>query len=81
MSAPDISDVADNKAGAALERAFRNPPGAFVPAVCHFRKERFGFGLALSRQTLLDHGGDLWVENLWVENHGAGAHFPLRLPG
>jgi len=39
-------------------------------------KNGLGLGLALSRQTLLDHGGDLWVEN-----HGTGAHFRLRLPG
>ena len=40
-------------------------------------KNGLGLGLALSRQTLLDHGGDLWVEN----NAGGGARFRLRLPG
>jgi signal transduction histidine kinase len=40
-------------------------------------KNGLGLGLALSRQTLLDHGGDLWVE----DNAGGGAHFRLRLPG
>ena len=39
-------------------------------------KNGLGLGLALSRQTLLDHGGDLWVEN----NAGGGARFRLRLP-
>lgn len=39
-------------------------------------KNGLGLGLALSRQTLLDHGGDLWVEN----NGGGGARFHLRLP-
>jgi signal transduction histidine kinase len=32
-------------------------------------------GLALSRQTLLDHGGDLWVDG-----EGPGAEFHMRLP-
>ena len=35
-----------------------------------------GLGLALSRQTVLDHGGDLWIGD---ENE-AGAHFRLKLP-
>ena len=39
-------------------------------------KNGLGLGLALSRQTLLDHGGDLWVEN----NATGGARFRLRLP-
>jgi len=39
-------------------------------------KNGLGLGLALSRQTLLDHGGDLWVET----NGASGAHFHLRLP-
>ena len=39
-------------------------------------KNGLGLGLALSRQTLLDHGGDLWVENV----PSGGARFRLRLP-
>jgi signal transduction histidine kinase len=38
-------------------------------------KNGLGLGLALSRQTLLDHGGDLWAES-----NGVGAHFHIRLP-
>ncbi|HEU5020416.1 MAG TPA: ATP-binding protein [Bryobacteraceae bacterium] len=38
-------------------------------------KNGLGLGLALSRQTLLDHGGDLWAES-----NGTGAHFHIRLP-
>ena len=34
-----------------------------------------GLGLALSRQTLLDHGGDMWADA-----NGPGARFCLRLP-
>jgi two-component system sensor histidine kinase HydH len=40
------------------------------------RKAGLGLGLALSRQTVLEHGGDLWVE----DGKGGGAHFRLRLP-
>jgi signal transduction histidine kinase len=35
-----------------------------------------GLGLALSRQTVLDHGGDLWVD----KNAKRGARFVMRLP-
>ncbi|HWF09344.1 MAG TPA: ATP-binding protein [Bryobacteraceae bacterium] len=41
------------------------------------RKNGLGLGLALSRQTVLEHGGDLWVEDAGT---GGGAHFRLRLP-
>jgi signal transduction histidine kinase len=40
------------------------------------RKSGMGLGLALSRQTLLDHGGDLWLD----ASYTAGARFCLRLP-
>jgi signal transduction histidine kinase len=33
-----------------------------------------GLGLALARQTVLDHGGDMWTES------AAGARFVFRLP-
>jgi signal transduction histidine kinase len=39
-------------------------------------KNGLGLGLALSRQTLLDHGGDLWAE----ETESSGARFRLRIP-
>jgi signal transduction histidine kinase len=39
-------------------------------------KNGLGLGLALSRQTVLDHGGDLWAE----ETDSSGARFRLRLP-
>jgi len=38
-------------------------------------KNGLGLGLALSRQTVLDHGGDLWAEDA-----ESGARFRLRLP-
>jgi signal transduction histidine kinase len=39
-------------------------------------KGGLGLGLALSRQTVLDHGGDLWIE----DGKTVGAHFRLKLP-
>jgi signal transduction histidine kinase len=50
----------------------------FQPFVTLGKKNGLGLGLALSRQTLLDHGGDLWVDG--VERTGAGAEFHMRLP-
>ena len=47
----------------------------FQPFVTAGKKNGLGLGLALSRQTLLDHGGDMWVDT-----HGPGARFFLRLP-
>jgi signal transduction histidine kinase len=49
----------------------------FQPFVTLGKKNGLGLGLALSRQTLLDHGGDLWVNG--AENAG-GAEFHMRLP-
>jgi signal transduction histidine kinase len=47
----------------------------FQPFVTFGKKNGLGLGLALSRQTLLDHGGDLWVNA-----SGPGAEFHMRLP-
>lgn len=47
----------------------------FQPFVTFGKKNGLGLGLALSRQTLLDHGGDLWVNG-----NGPGAEFQMRLP-
>lgn len=47
----------------------------FQPFVTAGKKNGLGLGLALSRQTLLDHGGDIWVDG-----NGPGARFSLRLP-
>jgi two-component system nitrogen regulation sensor histidine kinase NtrY len=48
----------------------------FQPFVSAGKKNGIGLGLALSRETVLDHGGDLWAD-LSVPS---GARFVLRLP-
>jgi len=47
----------------------------FEPFATAGKKNGLGLGLALSRQTLLDHGGDMWADH-----DGPGACFRLRLP-
>jgi signal transduction histidine kinase len=51
----------------------------FQPFVTGGKKNGLGLGLALSRQTLLDHGGDIWIDN-GEAGQGGGARFYLRLP-
>ena len=48
----------------------------FEPFVSAGKKNGLGLGLALSRQTVLDHGGDMWAES----EPGQGACFRFRLP-
>jgi signal transduction histidine kinase len=48
----------------------------FQPFVTARKRNGLGLGLALSRQTVLEHGGDMWVESVT----GRGAHFYFRLP-
>ncbi len=51
-------------------------PQLFQPFVTAGKKTGMGLGLAFSRQTVVDHGGDLWVD----PRHRQGARFMLRLP-
>lgn len=51
-------------------------PGLFQPFSSFGKKNGLGLGLALSRQTVLDHKGEMWAE----PNGSAGARFCLRLP-
>jgi signal transduction histidine kinase len=48
----------------------------FQPFVSSGKRNGLGLGLALSRQTILDHGGDMWAES----EPGLGARFCFRLP-
>lgn len=55
------------------EQAWQN---LFRPFASYGKKNGLGLGLALSRQVLLDHGGDLWVE----KQASSGARFTMRIP-
>jgi signal transduction histidine kinase len=46
----------------------------FEPFVTADKHDGLGLGLALARQTVLNHGGDMWTEP------AAGARFVIRLP-
>jgi signal transduction histidine kinase len=46
----------------------------FEPFVTAGKENGLGLGLAFSRQAVLDHGGDMWVEP------AAGARFVIRFP-
>lgn len=48
----------------------------FQPFVTAGKKNGLGLGLALSRQTVMDHGGEIWADS----NGSGGAKFFLRLP-
>ncbi|HEU0142725.1 MAG TPA: ATP-binding protein [Bryobacteraceae bacterium] len=48
----------------------------FQPFTTRGKKNGLGLGLALSRQTVLDHGGDIWA----ASEQGRGAKFCLRFP-
>jgi signal transduction histidine kinase len=49
----------------------------FQPFVTAGKRDGLGLGLAFTRQTVLDHGGDIWVDRA----PGGGTRFSLRLPG
>jgi signal transduction histidine kinase len=46
----------------------------FEPFVTAGKENGLGLGLAFSRQSVLDHGGNMWTEP------AAGARFVIRLP-
>ena len=68
-----IVQVQDNGPGIAPE--IRS--SLFQPFVSAGKRNGLGLGLALTRQTVLEHGGDMWVES----EPGRGARFLFRLPG
>ncbi|MGA2593678.1 MAG: ATP-binding protein, partial [Bryobacteraceae bacterium] len=67
-----MAEVRDNGPGIAPE--IRD--SLFEPFASAGKRNGLGLGLALSRQTVLDHGGDMWEES----EPGHGACFHLRLP-
>lgn len=77
-----ITAVREN--GSAVVRVSDTGPGVapelrermFQPFATSGKRGGLGLGLALSRQTVLDHGGDMWVES----EPGQGATFIFRLP-
>jgi signal transduction histidine kinase len=58
--------------GPGIPRAIRDQ--LFQPFVTAGKQDGLGLGLALSRQTVLNHGGDIWTEP------ATGARFVIRLP-
>jgi signal transduction histidine kinase len=68
-----VIEVEDSGRGIA-EEAW---PKLFQPFASFGKKNGLGLGLALSRQTLLDHAGDLWADK---RNGSAGARFFIRIP-
>ena len=85
---PDTGEVritAEVRDGSAVVHVEDTGPGIapeiraqlFQPFVSLGKRNGLGLGLALSRQTVLDHGGDMWVESV----PGRGARFSFRLPG
>jgi len=64
--------VEDNGPGIAPEIVER----LFHPFVTARKRNGMGLGLAFARQTVLDHGGDLWLD----AGFRGGARFCLRLP-
>ncbi|MBI2680929.1 MAG: HAMP domain-containing histidine kinase, partial [Candidatus Solibacter usitatus] len=67
-----LVEVSDNGPGIAPQVQAH----MFQPFASSGKKDGLGLGLALSRQTVIDHGGDMWVES----KPGLGAHFFFRLP-
>jgi signal transduction histidine kinase len=65
-----LIDVEDT--GPGIPRGIRER--LFEPFVTAGKDHGLGLGLALSRQTVRDHGGDMWTER------STGAHFVIRLP-
>ena len=84
-SGGEVRITAELRDGAVVVRVEDNGPGIapeirsqlFQPFVTAGKKNGLGLGLALSRQTVLEHGGDMWVES----KPGRGARFCFRLPG
>lgn len=64
--------VAIEDTGPGIPREIRHK--VFEPFVTAGKENGLGLGLAISRQAVLDHGGDMWIEP------AAGARFVIRFP-
>src|SRR5580658_3461531 len=64
--------IAVEDTGPGIPRGIRER--LFEPFVTAGKEHGLGLGLALSRQTVLDHGGDMWTEP------ASGARLVIRLP-
>jgi signal transduction histidine kinase len=64
--------VAIEDTGPGIPHEIRNR--VFEPFVTAGKENGLGLGLAFSRQAVLDHGGDMWIEP------AAGARFVIRIP-
>jgi len=81
----DVSISASLEGGSVVVQVQDTGPGIapeiraslFQPFVTAGKRNGLGLGLALTRQTVIEHGGDLWVES----EVGRGARFVFRLPG
>jgi signal transduction histidine kinase len=80
----DLRISAQAQPGSVLVRVEDTGPGIapeirsklFQPFVTAGKRNGLGLGLALSRQTVMEHGGEMWVES----PPGRGAQFLFRLP-
>ncbi len=78
-----VAISAEERGGSLVVRVRDTGPGIapeirgrlFQPFVTARKKSGLGLGLALARQAVVDHGGDMWVE----EADGRGACFSFRL--
>ena len=68
-----LVEVRDNGPGIAPEIRGQ----LFQPFVSAGKRNGLGLGLTVTRQTVMDHGGELWAES----EPGQGARFCFRLPG
>ncbi len=71
----DVVALAVQDSGPGLNPAIW--PRLFEPFVTEGKRRGMGLGLALSRQTVRDHGGDLLAD---PPSPGSGARFVIRLP-
>ena len=68
-----VITVADEGPGIAREIADQ----LFQPFTSYGKRNGLGLGLALSRETVVDHGGEIWA----TAGAPGGAVFHIRLPG